>query len=57
MIPNNLRIIRMTTMTSRICTALPERGMPEKTFGPRNPSNHRMSRTTIMVYSIEKLLI
>jgi hypothetical protein len=57
MIPNRLRITRMITMTSRTWTALPERGMPEKTFGPKNPSNQRMSRITIIVYNIGKLLL
>jgi hypothetical protein len=36
---------------------LPLRGSLAKTFGPKYPINHNMSRITTIVYSIEKLLL
>ena len=57
MIPNSFKIMRMITMTSKTCTTLPLRGKPEKRFGPKYPSNHSMSRITIIQVSIRFLLL
>jgi hypothetical protein len=56
MIPNTLKITRMTTITSRVWMILPLRGKPEKTVGPKYPSNHSMSRITIIQVSMKFLL-
>jgi hypothetical protein len=57
MIPSRFRITRMITITSKVWTAFPERGNPEKTLGPKKPSNHKMSRTMMIVLSMRFLLL
>ena len=57
MIPNAFKTTRMTTITSRVWTALPERGKLENIFGPKYPTNHRTSRITIIKLSMKFLLL
>jgi len=47
----------ITTMTSSTWTALPERGKPEKRFGPKYPNNHSTSRITIIQVSMRSVLL
>ena len=57
MIPNSLKTIRMTAITSSVWTTLPVRGKPEKIFGPKYPSSHSTSRITIIQVSMRFLLL
>jgi hypothetical protein len=56
-IPNSFKMMRMTTMTSKTWTALPVRGKPEKTFGPKNPSSQSITRITMIVHNMRFLLL
>ena len=55
-IPNSLRITRMTAITIRVWIQLPVFGKLGLIFAPRKPNSHKTSRITTMVYNMRFLL-
>ena len=49
--PNNLKIIRITAIISKVCRVLPVRGWPVKIFGPKYPGSHPMIRIIMIQVS------
>ena len=48
--------MRMAAMTSRVWIQLPVCGKLELMFRPKKPSNHRITRITMMVHNMIFLL-
>jgi hypothetical protein len=55
-IPNSLRITRMTAITISVWIQLPVFGKLGLMFAPKKPNSHRIIRTTMMVYNMRILL-
>jgi hypothetical protein len=55
-IPNNLKIMRMTAITIRVWIQLPVFGKLGLMFPPKKPSSQRITRMTMMVYNMRFLL-
>jgi len=57
MIPNTFRTMRMRAITIRVWIQLPVFGKLGLMFPPKKPSNHRITRITMIVHSIRFLLL
>jgi hypothetical protein len=56
MIPNSLRITRMTAITIRVWIQLPVFGKLGLIFAPKKPNSHRINRITMIVHNMRFLL-